>query len=423
MATSPTTQQSLPSSPSTNADPRARAWLEYERGRGPAGTKVLLVEWEEDPATARAAGTVDRLLERQAQARPLAARRERVGERSPRGVVAYKRIGGVPGGVAFNNHRRGRRGRPRGRGAGRGAQGVLLPHGAPRRPRGRNPHAEPLPPMRRPRRTPSPCGRCVRSRRRSRSRERRRRTAARARCTRAGRRAASRASRARSPRRRAATARASRCRWRWARGTSSSATSASAPARGAGRRSGASAAAGLAVRPAGPGEAPPGPHSPLSPGGSRLGERLRGLKLQTGGAAAEDEVAVPLCRGQRERLAAAPSSAPAPASSSSPRPRPRACRRSARSWRGRARARRRGDAAPRKSRKTRGGGGGRGQAVRAAAVASKSRDDQEPVQLRGRGHEAVPVSAGSVMMTPGWHTRLRSQGKVCFGSCLNPRCS
>ena len=39
--------------PRRTPDPPARAWLECERGRGPAGTKVLLVEWEEDPATTR----------------------------------------------------------------------------------------------------------------------------------------------------------------------------------------------------------------------------------------------------------------------------------------------------------------------------------------------------------------------------------
>jgi hypothetical protein len=84
---------------------------------------------------------------------------------------------------------------------------------------------------------------------------------------------------------------------------------------GAGARGGGGRGAGLQVRPAAHGEAPLSPHSPLSPGGSRLSDRLRGLKLQTGGAG-DDEVAVPLCKGRRERLAAA-SSSPLPPSSSS----------------------------------------------------------------------------------------------------------
>jgi len=69
-------------------------------------------------------------------------------------------------------------------------------------------------------------------------------------------------------------------------------------------------------------ELPTAPMSPLSPGGSRLSEKLRGLKLQTSGDAErsldlpltspeEADVAVPLCQRKRERLVAN-HTAPAP---------------------------------------------------------------------------------------------------------------
>jgi hypothetical protein len=57
------------------------------------------------------------------------------------------------------------------------------------------------------------------------------------------------------------------------------------------------------------GDAPLSPSSPLSPGGSRLSEKLKGLKLQTSAdssavRSAEDEVAVPPCDSKREKLRA-----------------------------------------------------------------------------------------------------------------------
>lgn len=88
-----------------------------------------------------------------------------------------------------------------------------------------------------------------------------------------------------------------------------------------GRRAASGAAAGLLVRPAGHGEVPLSPHSPLSPGESRLSDKLRGLKLQTGGAG-EDEVAVPLCKGQRERLATTSSTSPSAAVTAKQAPAP-----------------------------------------------------------------------------------------------------
>jgi hypothetical protein len=61
---------------------------------------------------------------------------------------------------------------------------------------------------------------------------------------------------------------------------------------------------------------PRSPTSPLSPSGRRLSEKLRGLKLQTIDSPvrpANDEVAVPLCRGKVQKLAAAAeSNTPAP---------------------------------------------------------------------------------------------------------------
>jgi hypothetical protein len=56
-----------------------------------------------------------------------------------------------------------------------------------------------------------------------------------------------------------------------------------------------------------PGDAPLSPSSPLSPGGSRLSEKLKGLKLQTTSDSstvrpADDEFAVPPCPGKREKL-------------------------------------------------------------------------------------------------------------------------
>ena len=70
----------------------------------------------------------------------------------------------------------------------------------------------------------------------------------------------------------------------------------------------------LAVQALGNNDAPLSPMSPLSPGGSRLSEKLKGLKLQTTEGPAlqqsinitspeEADVAVPLCQKKRERLA------------------------------------------------------------------------------------------------------------------------
>ncbi|KAF2666063.1 hypothetical protein BT63DRAFT_427855 [Microthyrium microscopicum] len=64
-----------------------------------------------------------------------------------------------------------------------------------------------------------------------------------------------------------------------------------------------------------PHDIPQSPTSPLSPTGRRLSEKLRGLKLQTVDSPvrpANEEVAVPLCRGKVQKLAAAAESAPAP---------------------------------------------------------------------------------------------------------------
>lgn len=61
----------------------------------------------------------------------------------------------------------------------------------------------------------------------------------------------------------------------------------------------------LSIKPVTHGDVPSSPSSPLSPGGSRLSEKLKGLKLQTPSIPpAENEVAVPICQTKREKLAA-----------------------------------------------------------------------------------------------------------------------
>jgi hypothetical protein len=62
------------------------------------------------------------------------------------------------------------------------------------------------------------------------------------------------------------------------------------------------------INPLSRGDASLSPSSPLSPGGSRLSEKLKGLKLQTNPESsvqpAEDEVAVPPCKGKIQKLVA-----------------------------------------------------------------------------------------------------------------------
>jgi len=67
---------------------------------------------------------------------------------------------------------------------------------------------------------------------------------------------------------------------------------------------------GLSIKPVAHGDVPLSPSSPLSPGGSRLSEKLKGLRLHTKPGSkpsiipAEDEVAVPICQTKVEKLAA-----------------------------------------------------------------------------------------------------------------------
>jgi hypothetical protein len=78
---------------------------------------------------------------------------------------------------------------------------------------------------------------------------------------------------------------------------------------------------GLQIRPIGYGQVPGSPTSPTSPGGSRLSEKLKGLKLQTAASSstASDEVAVPLSKCKVEKMMAASGTPPAkPAQSALP---------------------------------------------------------------------------------------------------------
>jgi hypothetical protein len=73
---------------------------------------------------------------------------------------------------------------------------------------------------------------------------------------------------------------------------------------------------GLNIRQLPHGDASLSPSSPLSPGGSRLSEKLKGLKLQTSPKSsvkpADDEVAVPPCKDKIEKLVAEKATSTAP---------------------------------------------------------------------------------------------------------------
>jgi hypothetical protein len=306
------------SSPSTT-DPPARAWLEYERGRGPAGTKVLLVEWEESAATARAAGTWTVSWNGKPKHDPsLLAESEWASDHragsptSGSGASPAASPSTTAGEDGADSHTEGRAGAHRvyfyltaRRSVPTTITLSLHPPatGAP-------PTPEPVVTWEvrpQPARAPQPG-----------DEEEDEDGGKGALHTRwAARRLASLAREIADEARRncegvalqMALGEREFIERNFGVGAASPAAS---PARKKKGRAAAAAAAagGLAVRPAGAGEVPVGPHSPLSPGGGRLGERLRGLKLQTRGQG-EDEVAVPLCKGQRERLAAAAAAAAA----------------------------------------------------------------------------------------------------------------